>query len=93
MSVVRFDEQRAIAAAQALSDTAALLRSVTDARSAAARRALDQWTGPDADKFRSSDLRQLEAEASSIIQKLFTVQASIETAAVRAYSDLMKQAH
>jgi hypothetical protein len=93
VSGVRFDQQSAQAAVQALSDTASLLRSITDARAGMASRALDQWTGPDADRFRGPDLRRLNQEAAAIIRLLDKLRDSIEAAQVQASSDLFKQTH
>ncbi len=91
MSGVRFDQQAAAAAVQALSDAAALLRSTTDARAGAARQALASWTGPHADRFRGQDLRRLNDEASGIIRQLLTLQAGIEAAQAQASRDLVRQ--
>jgi hypothetical protein len=88
---VRFDQQAAAAAVQALSDAAALLRSTTEARAGAARQALAGWTGPHADRFRGQDLRRLNDEASGIIRQLVTLQAAIEAAQAQASRDLARQ--
>ncbi len=91
MSEVRFDQQRARDAVQALSDTAALLRAITNARVDMARRALAQWTGPHASQFRDRDLMRLTGEATAILGLLSALQSSIEAAQAQAASDLLKQ--
>lgn len=91
MSEVTFDQKAATAAVQALADTAALLRSTTEARAGAARQALASWTGPHADRFRDRDLRRLNAEASGIIRQLHALRAGIEAAQAQASRDLARQ--
>jgi uncharacterized protein YukE len=93
VSGVQFDQQKAQAAVQALSASASLLRSITDARAGMASRALDQWTGPHADRFRGQDLRRLDQEAAGIIRLLGTLRDAIENAQLQASRDQFNQTH
>jgi len=88
VSGVNFDQRSAAAAAQALSDTAALLRSITDARATIAARVLASWTGPHAARFRGQELARLNEEASGLIRLLSALQSSIEAAGAQASRDL-----
>lgn len=81
-----FDHARASAASSELRATAQLIQNRTGFRAQLARQALQNWTGPHAERFKGQ-LKTMEDEAAGLIRLLNTLAESIDSASTNAYKD------
>lgn len=79
-----FDQAAAQAAIGALADTVTLLQSQGQTRDGLATTALNQWSGPDADSFRTRRYPQIKTQTATTIQQLNNLITTIEDAAAAA---------
>lgn len=81
-----FDHSLAAAARMSLEATASMIENNTRTRVELANKALANWTGPHARRFRK-DLSGMTGQAAVAIRQLRTLAAQIDDASNRAWAD------
>jgi hypothetical protein len=82
--VAQFDQAAAQAAITALEDTVTLLQQQGSTRDRLATKALDQWSGADANSFRSSRYPGIKSQTATTISRLNSLVTEIGDATTKA---------
>ncbi|MFZ0214402.1 MAG: hypothetical protein WAM30_00500 [Candidatus Dormiibacterota bacterium] len=84
MTVAQFDQAAAQAAITALEDTVTLLQQQGSNRDRLATKALDQWSGADANSFRGSRYPGIKSQTATTISRLNSLITQIGDASTKA---------